>query len=243
MKRILKTVSPQAFEEWKTKKKLRAVDIASKKQPEPKEYWEKFRKSGVIRADLEKQLIEEQGFICCYCQIGLEGNSHKYEHSTIVFEHIFPKSIYPARIFDYDNLLLSCDGGKSSGIDIGYETRPKWCDYHKNDSLISITPLDADCERYFQYNIIDLGASKLKIYLSSEDENANKTIAVLNLNVEQLQNRRGEYIAGIILEQNGDYISREIAQQLLDEYQGKMLSLPLPPFYLGLIKILQMLAT
>jgi uncharacterized protein (TIGR02646 family) len=184
--------------------------------------------------ELKESLLKEQGFICCYCQIGLIGNPHNNTHADIVVEHLLPKSIYPAKIFDYDNLLLSCNGGKEN-IEQPYESRPKCCDYHKSDELIPISRLDSDCEDFFDY-YIDFSTAELQILMAGITADAQKTIEVLNLNVEQLKNKRGAYISGFILAENGDYISQLEAQELLAQLKEAK---PYLPFHLVLIKILE----
>lgn len=62
---------------------------------------------GYSKQALKKMLLEEQGYICCYCGKRIELNHHS------VIEHLYPKSLDKEQTFKYSNLLASCDGGKS----------------------------------------------------------------------------------------------------------------------------------
>jgi uncharacterized protein (TIGR02646 family) len=215
MKYIKKRKSPQSFEEWKINKKLTEQDIAKKAKPTPKVYWEKLKSKPEIFKGVKNSILVEQGYICCYCQRGLEGNNSNENLSTSVYEHLFPKDIYPSKMFNYDNLLTSCEGGKKS--DEPYETRPKWCDYHKHDEEILISPLNQNCEGEFEY-IINFSEKETQILVQGVSDKSNKTIEVLNLNVPQLKNLRGAVISGLILE-NNELIDKEDIKTLLKYYQ------------------------
>jgi uncharacterized protein (TIGR02646 family) len=62
------------------------------------------------KAELRKSLLEDQGYICCYCGKRIENDSRT------PIEHLNPKSIYKNRTYDYINLLASCDGESSHKI-------------------------------------------------------------------------------------------------------------------------------
>jgi uncharacterized protein (TIGR02646 family) len=59
------------------------------------------------KAKLRKSLLEDQGYICCYCGKRIENDS------KTPIEHLNPKSTYKNRTYDYINLLASCNGGSS----------------------------------------------------------------------------------------------------------------------------------
>lgn len=67
---------------------------------------------GDIKNDLRKTLVEDQGFICCYCGSRIE-NDH---HTSI--EHLVPKSVEKIRTFEFENLVASCSGGSRIKIHI-----------------------------------------------------------------------------------------------------------------------------
>jgi uncharacterized protein (TIGR02646 family) len=57
---------------------------------------------------LKKFLLQEQGFVCCYC-----GRRLFNDHNTLI-EHLTPKGGSAGdkrKVYDYDNLMASCMGG------------------------------------------------------------------------------------------------------------------------------------
>ncbi|MFY7788305.1 MAG: hypothetical protein ACOVQA_10570 [Thermoflexibacteraceae bacterium] len=69
-------------------------------------WWKKLSNTGVW-GKLKNHLLQEQGFVCCYCggRIG--------EH-TMEIEHFYPKSngVYVGLMFTYENLFASCSTPK-----------------------------------------------------------------------------------------------------------------------------------
>ncbi|MEZ4888912.1 MAG: retron system putative HNH endonuclease [Chitinophagales bacterium] len=163
MKRILKGVEPDFFTEWKNA----TIPTWSEN---PKDWdWGELKNPEKDR--LREILFEEQGFICCYCNRGLQGILTK-------MEHFFPKQAdkYPSKMFDYDNLLIACHGGEK-------DLRPRflYCDATKGDKEPPlISPLQTDCESYFHFTTT--GNIKAK----NNDANSVSTIALLNLNNQKL---------------------------------------------------------
>lgn len=125
-------------------------------------------------------LTDEQGYICCYCGRRIDGIAHTR------IEHIFPKSNtdYSLMQLDYENnLLAACDGGKQDRrIDPTKTPADLYCDEHKHDKVIPISPLNPVCEEKFLFDefgdIIGIGSD------------AEVTISMLNLNSVLLKNRR-----------------------------------------------------
>lgn len=165
MKRIIKNPSPQWFENWKREQPRRFEDdlIDNKKKK------------------LRKELVKEQGYICCYCgrEIGIS--------KTTIIEHFLPKdeNMYPQYQMDYNNLFASCDGyqkerseANDNGL-IGKELHPPCCDSLKNNEEIPICPTDEDCEehfKYFQNGLISVTSEKGKITLETLGLNNNPNL-------------------------------------------------------------------
>ena len=65
--------------------------------------WKSYRETSGVDFDaipeLKEALLNEQGYICCYCMNGIKEDNMKVEHYK-------PRSIYPALKMDYTNLLL-----------------------------------------------------------------------------------------------------------------------------------------
>jgi uncharacterized protein (TIGR02646 family) len=78
-----------------------------------------------VKDQLREDLNQEQGEICCYCCQQLVLNKTKIEHFEVKSapdcEGETKVKAFEARVFNYDNLLLCCDGGESSQKD--YEVK------------------------------------------------------------------------------------------------------------------------
>lgn len=164
MKHIVKNSAPESLEAYKT------TDGACFNEM-PKDVKDAVRAS----------LVAEQGGICCYCGKRIFSDYHS------VIEHLYPKGLkqYSHLQLEYANLLCSCDGGESdrSGKTKKEKRKiPSFCDDKKNNSVISVTPLDPTCEEQFSYD--DVG------HIYGKNSNAQKTIETLGLDCSPLVNQR-----------------------------------------------------
>lgn len=136
------------------------------------------------KKDLRLALLQEQGFICCYCCKLLTNDR------SIIIEHFKPRSNYPIEMFDYNNLHVCC-----SGIEIGddgIQIKPKHCGDAKDDKLeiiienvkvaSIISPLEKEEEGFFV-------CEKSFLYDPSGNifETENNTDALFTINQLQLQ--------------------------------------------------------
>ncbi|WP_292775105.1 retron system putative HNH endonuclease [Nostoc sp. NMS9] len=88
MKYIKKSEEPESFTVWK--------NLANEDwQPS----WENFSKPQ--KTDVHDSLLQEQGFICCYC-----GRRITKDISHI--EHLKPRKTHYNLALEYTNLLASC---------------------------------------------------------------------------------------------------------------------------------------
>jgi uncharacterized protein (TIGR02646 family) len=138
MKHIVKGQEPISFIEWKKRKKLTETDLKAKSrlQKEHGDIWDKFKKDkqGIkARGEVKQALMGEQGHLCAYCQQALEGNTFKIG-DKIVLEHFIPRDEDATKMYNFDNILASCTGGKNLKEE-DIEIVPKWCDYAKNNQL------------------------------------------------------------------------------------------------------------
>lgn len=62
--------------------------------------------SNYSKATLRTALLSEQGFICAYCGSFIGDNQH------VRLDHVIPKTLEINGVFDYDNLVAACSGGK-----------------------------------------------------------------------------------------------------------------------------------
>lgn len=167
MKCINKQNEPPSFSNWK------ALDD---------ENWQPTygNLSNPEKKELKNALLEEQGYICCYCNRQISG-----EDSHI--EHFKPQSDYQELALDYNNLHASCLKEQS-------KSTPKHCGVAKDnwfDGGVTISPLDVICEQKFRYT--DDGHISP---LNDPDRNTQIFIDKLNLDDAILIQKRKEAIAG-----------------------------------------------
>lgn len=69
-----------------------------------------------IKDGLRRDLSIEQGHICCYCTQSLKSIKTKIEHflAKSAPDRLDKAQAFAERVFEYVNLLLSCDGGETS---------------------------------------------------------------------------------------------------------------------------------
>ncbi len=132
------------------------------------------------KADLRVSLLQEQGYICCYCNRRITARGMKIEHWK-------PRNLYPSLQLEYANLLASCLGGE------GNPRHLQHCDSHKGDTLITIHPADANhnCELLVKYT----GDGEIFSDSPTIDHDLDK---VLNLNLQTLMNNRRAVVDGML---------------------------------------------
>lgn len=121
------SVSRENFERWKDAEKEKIEAKCNDSNTSIDKIWNMIGSSyeneeGIKiypKKELQKSLLIEQGYICCYCgqRISEESDSDKSEEDDnkidrVVIEHFLPKSKNRDKVFDYSNLLASCQGGK-----------------------------------------------------------------------------------------------------------------------------------
>jgi uncharacterized protein (TIGR02646 family) len=165
MRYITKGPSPHSFETWK-----------AQSNADWQATWGELR--GIEKADVKKALLEEQGYICCYC--GLRIN---HDHRTEI-EHVKPRSACTeAEKIDYNNFAASCDGGRGTRKD------NMSCNAKRGDQPLFLTPHMQECEEKFLYT--EDGQILPK---DDQDESCKEAIRVLGLEITRLQNKRGDVI-------------------------------------------------
>ncbi len=176
------------------------------------------------KSKLRRTLLEEQGYICCYCNRALED-----KHNTII-EHFNPKGleIFRHQTFDYYNLFACCDGGERD------KTKPRetYCTLFKGrknpvDPIPIISPLNPACENLFEYG--EQGA------VNSVVKEANYTIDFLNLNAKSLKLQRSAAINTYIYEILSDDVDTTTElERLRTKVNGKF-----EPFCIAVYSVLK----
>ena len=173
MKHIKKNQAPECFSDWT---KLGNEDW----QPT----WKNFQKPE--KPLVHESLLEEQGFICCYCgkRINLT-NSH--------IEHLKPRNEYPDLILEYDNFLASCEIDKKEPPPI-----PVHCGHKKDkwyNKTLMVSPLDSNCADFFRYTE---DGQILATPDSNKQAAAQETIKRLALDIDKLRRGRKKAIEDIL---------------------------------------------
>jgi uncharacterized protein (TIGR02646 family) len=191
MKQIKKGREPKEFTEWK--------GLAN-------DNWQPSYNNlrNPEKAIVKMALMEEQGYICCYCEQELIAtDSH--------IEHFLPQDSYPEKALDFSNMLCSCQNQIKKG-------EPRHCGNLKGDDKLSISPLDEDCERYFKYTYDG--------YIEPVNEKARITIKKLGLDITKLNAQRRDaiepFIDGLLTEEE----LMEFVSAVLKKVDGRY-----PPFY------------
>lgn len=128
--------------------------------------------------DLRSSLLEEQGFICCYCMRRIP---EAKKSPSCKIEHFKCKSNYKELELIYSNILISCSGGE------GYPKNLQTCDTYKGDTELSINPSSNS------HNIEELIKYTSYGQIYSDDTNLNNELnEVLNLNNQSLLKQRQE---------------------------------------------------
>lgn len=129
---------------------------------------------------LKQVLLEEQGYICCYCGCRIDNISG----DKAIAEHLKPISgIGRNQLASYDNLLISCAGDRViSAENASYGADRLHCDAKKEAQILPLTPLTPDCDKQFRYTIDG--------HVSGLTPNASDAVIKLNLDCVLLQRRR-----------------------------------------------------
>ena len=165
MKYIEKRHEPMTFTDWKA---LANDDW----QPS----YDDLR--GDAKNTVQKALMDEQGYLCCYCERRLTDNDAHIEHFR-------PQSDPTADPMDYTNMLCSCQNQLKKG-------EPRHCGNLKDnwfDGALLVSPLDPGCESRFVFT----GDGHIKPE-STTDRAAIETICRLGLDIQKLNALRGSAI-------------------------------------------------
>lgn len=231
MKYIQKQNSPPDFEKWKTDKKNRQADLAKIRDLTPEKLklrWDNLKSKKDIFKLLRESLLKEQGYLCCYCLQKID-----LEELTVAVEHLIARTIDGTLLFEYPNLLASCLGGQKNETD---EILVKYCNQGRGYAPLLITPLQTDCETYFDYIQIE-DTDEWQIKVVGLSENAEKVIDLLNLNTPKLCRLRGASIRPYL--DNLTFEEAIIICNKLKESIKDTLNQPLKPFVQIIIRLLE----
>jgi len=148
LKRIIKNKEPQKLIEYRSqfsKEELKSKDLYSNFPYKDKENCK------IDEKNLRSILLEEQGYICCYCMSRINCENSKIEHFK-------PQTKYRELQLDYKNLFVACRGGEGS--------KEPFCDTVKKDKELKKVNLLENIENYIKYKKNREGT---KIYSDDSD--------------------------------------------------------------------------
>jgi len=154
-----------------------------------------------VKDELRDKLLEEQGFICCYCMGRVEFKNSKIEHFKA-------RSIFRENQLDYTNLFVACLGGE------GYSPNKQSCDTKKANYSLDYINLLSDIENSISYKKDgSIYSTNLNI-----DEELN---GVLNLNYQILKGNRKDAFNQVTIELKKSNWSIPILKSTLEKYKDK----------------------
>ena len=196
MKYIDKQQEPQSFLMWKGRNN---ADLRSRNtqnlSSEAKRLWKKLNGTPEKEA-IKISLLKEQGYICCYCQKRIENDNSSH------IEHLKSREIYPVNALDYDNFLASCDGGQieNTNRNKSIPSFPEYCGKHKSNNELVITPLQTNCDTYFEYQLdFVINPTATTISISPIGNDAANVLSILNLDIQKLKANRYQALLSLIL--------------------------------------------
>lgn len=148
---------------------------------------------------LRNILLEDQGFICCYCQKRIPENT--LPKSKI--EHFLSQEENKDKVFDFRNLFIACNG-KTGEIEA--------CDTARGSAVFEFLDLlDLNLANYFKYTKIG------EMY--SNTASINKDIDILNLNNQNLKKDRQAVCESILfmkrkINSRGGDFQKQIAKEV-----------------------------
>lgn len=173
-------------------KETEPKEITNWKKANPKKGYKQLPSSE--KRILRNSLLHEQGYICCFCGCSI---GRLDSHSTVIQciikkkkshnvrnAHIVPQSVNSSLSLDYNNICASCNSAIHG---------ERHCDLAQENKTLPITPLQLNCAEFFSYKI-DGTIVPNKNKTKSEQDNAQETIDILNLNSAFLKAERENII-------------------------------------------------
>lgn len=148
------------------------------------------------KTELSRQLLQQQYGLCCYTELNLTDFALEQRKGTHI-EHERPKSMFPDRTFDYDNLLLCSLASEDLKHFPGQQ---QFAGHFKGSNFVAgsfVSPHQANCRDYFIYSS---GSGEISPNLAlpeDEQQKAQYTIDLLNLNAPFLKAERKQWLEEI----------------------------------------------
>lgn len=215
MKRILKNEEPSYFTAWKAN-----FREANGREPLYSDFRETTEWQMMINT-----LLEEQGYICCYCMKRIEGwDSHIEHFIPRGIKNIAPHSVMAHDVeLNYKNMFESCNGEHGDWTHCG-----RFKDNDSNPMILS--PISDHIEKRFCYEL-DGSIDAVK----SDDGDAMTTIRILNLDSAELKRHRQTAIFTAL----DDPDWPECKERLIEQYMGRDESGAFTPYCMAIVWVMQ----
>lgn len=202
MKTIIKNSIESKSPAWYSQY-IGAVDSLKAQQIDDK--WSGFGKQySSLKKDLRAFLLEEQGYLCAYCQCRVDLNTQS------VIEHVIEKNSAPQLTFDLNNLVVCCTGMRHDQRDKSTNDKREikkndHCDVHKNyfyqsnnykPYCLFISPTSTDCEKIMKMK--KDGSIEATDQINSFQQNTIIINDILNLNAPHLKLERRSSLSSSI---------------------------------------------
>ncbi|MBD2339267.1 TIGR02646 family protein [Calothrix sp. FACHB-156] len=213
MKYIKKNPEPEKFSNWK-----------ALENDDWKPNWDdNFQKPEKVI--VHDSLLQEQGYICCYCGM-------RITRETSHIEHLKPRSHYQHLALEYTNLIASCQGESEEPPPV-----PVHCGHHKKywyDEHLMVSPLEINCVDFFKY---PASGEIQPTDDPAKQATAKTTIEKLALDINKLQNMRKVAIDAALM--GIEDLSDEEIQQLVEGYEKLDSNGQYTPFCAAIIYLLK----
>lgn len=182
------------------------------KKTHPKQ-WKEINNVPYLNRKLREYLLEHEqkinsSYCCVYCERKITlGHSH--------IEHIKPRRLYKNDTFNYHNLTVSCQEEREVDVK-GLKSKLKTCGHYKEnrfDESKFINPVRQNPKDFLTYDITTGNIIPREDLNSKDEDKANYTINLLNLNHAFLADTRTEIINQLLSIEN-----REELLYVLENY-------------------------
>jgi len=159
-----------------------------------------------IKQTVRRALLQEQGYLCCYCEIRVDENRGH-------IEHIQARHSRPDLDLIYKNMLYCCpETPRGMPTTCGHARRP--------DDPVPVSPLNVDCEARFLYT-----AEGKMLPRNESDADAEETVRILNLNEPTLRRHRAavcQEVAEAERDLSTDEFRRWVHMELQRDEHGRL---------------------
>jgi uncharacterized protein (TIGR02646 family) len=180
--------------------------LAYRKTADPNRSYAAFPSKDALR----EPLLEDQGWLCCYCMRRIDAGDMKIEHYRSQHRH-------RTQDLDWSNLLAACSGGE------GRPPASQTCDTRKADDDLVLDPR-TESVRAIRY----LGSGRLVVDDRAHTDDVERR---LNLNATELRQARAQAIDNLRRELSRRFGSSSWRRQDLQRYLDALRRLrPFPEF-------------